>query len=332
MLDKLFNRKEMEAEIELLKKQINNLEIENKSLSKRLIKNDDRTKKAISDKQSSDLSLNKAEKKIKMLEHELKNLKERVQNPDGVSFKKSITLTNTRSSEMLFKIGSIQSKNESLLTIYLSKDKSISDLFEFECAIDLDKDVKYLLQRIRSETGFALFYDMNQLGGIAIIVLPPFPITESEWKLDNSFNITPIQEILDSNWTVCTVLAHAGETFIGVLNQEMFIDYKIVRSSVKEKHTKGGWSQGRFDRLREEDIKHHIDKAKDEFEFLINENEVKMVVASGDQGLAHEIIKDLNESNYKILNKNVDVKFKKHKIDKESIRTSMWSSKWYELP
>ena len=303
MLDRLFNRKELEGQIELLKKQIKELEEENKSQSERLLKKDVRTKKALSDKQSSDMALNKAEKKIEMLDHELKNLKELRQRPDESSVKKSITLTNTRSSDLLFQIGSIKSKNENLLSIYLGKDESISDLIEFECAIDLDKDIKYLMQRIRSETGIALFYDMNQFGGISIIVSPPFPINESGWKLDNTFNITPVQEILDSDRIVCTVLAHAGETFIGILNQEMVIDYKIVRSSVKEKHTKGGWSQSRFDRLRDEDIRHHADKAKDVFGFLMDEYKdvVKMVIASGEQGLALEITKDLKESNYPIL-------------------------------
>lgn len=334
MFDKLFNKKELEEQIELLQTRINELEIENKSLSGRLLKQDTRSKKAISDKQTVDEALNKAEKKIKVLEHDLQNLKEH--SSDELSFKKSTTLTKSRSCDLLFQIGSIRSKNENLLTIYLSPDESISDLIEFEGFLDLDKDVKYLVNKIRSPTGIALFYDMNPIGGVSLIVAPPFPIGETKWKLNSQFDITSVQEILTSDRAISIILAHAGETFIGISNQEKFIDYKVVHSNVKEKHTKGGFSQRRFERLRDEDIKHHTDKAKEAFEVLMNEyesentnkneNEIGMVVAGGEHGLVGAITKDCP---YPVFLKNIDIKVDKHNIDR--IRIAVWSSVWFEL-
>ena len=322
----------MEAQIELLKTRIVELKQENESISKRLSKEDARRKKAISDKQAADSALNKAEKKIEVLDHELKNIKDQGLDAYELSFKKSITLTNARSCDLLFQIGSIQSKNENLLSILLAPNKSILDLNEFEGVIDLDKNVKYLLQRVRSPTGMALFYDMNRVGGISVIVTPPFPISETGWKLGHTFDITKMQEILNLDWTICIVLAHAGETFMGISNQEAFIDYKIVRSSVKEKHTKGGWSQRRFERLRDEDIRHHVKKARGAFETLMDEykNEVEVVVISGEHRLFSEITGDLKERNCPILIKNIDAKVEKHRIDR--IQMGAWSFRWYELP
>ncbi len=72
MLDKLFNRKE----IEILQARIKELEPENKSLSTRLSKQEVRTKKAVSDRQEASLALKKAEEKIDNLKHTLDNLKE----------------------------------------------------------------------------------------------------------------------------------------------------------------------------------------------------------------------------------------------------------------
>jgi hypothetical protein len=125
-------------------------------------------------------------------------------------------------------------------------------------------------------------------------------------------------------------LAHAGETFIGISDRERVIEYKIVRSSVKEKHTKGGMSQRRFERLRDEDIRHHGEKARSAFEALVAgyKSELEMVVASGE----HNLIKMITQDNdFPLLLRSIDPKavLEKQKIDK--IRVLAWSSRWYVL-
>ena len=124
-------------------------------------------------------------------------------------------------------------------------------------------------------------------------------------------------------------------TFIGISNRETVIDYKVVRSSVKEKHTKGGMSQRRFERLRDEDIRHHAEKARGVFEALVDEykDELKMVVASGEHNLIEEITGADSEYRYPfpLLIRSIDTKAKieKHNIDK--IRVLTWSARWYLL-
>ena len=62
------------------------------------------------------------------------------------------------------------------------------------------------------------------------------------------------------NTPALIVSAHAGDTFLGVaMSRAGFEVMELVESQVKEKHSKGGWSQKRFERLREEDIKNHLD-------------------------------------------------------------------------
>jgi hypothetical protein len=333
MFGKLFNRKELEKKIEILQTRINELESENKLLSTRLSKQEMRTKKAVSDKQEADLALKKAEEKIEKLERTLENLNEEKQITDELTqtFKRAVTLTNAQSCDLLSQIGSIRSRNEDLVTVYLRPNESVTDLDEFD--IELEQDVKYLMQRIESATGMALFYDMKGMGMAPMLMTPPFPIGESGWKLDRAFDTIQLQELLEQNQVFCIVLAHAGETFIGISNREAFIDYKVVRSSVKEKHTKGGWSQRRFERLRDEDIKHHAEKARSVFEALVEKYkaELKMVVASGKHNLIKEIIGA--DSGYRypfpLLIRSIDLKAKieKHNIDK--IRVLTWSARWY---
>jgi len=336
--DKLFNRKELEKKIEILQARIDELEPENKLLSTRLSKQEVRAKKTVSDKQEADLALKKAEKRIDDLEHTLENLKEETQKTDDLTltFKRSVTLTTAQSCDLLSQISSIRSRNEDLVTVYLRPNESFTDLNEFESTIELDQDVKYLMQRIESPTGLALFYDMKRLGMVRMLMTPPFPIGESKWKLDRVFDTAQLQELLEHNQVFCILLAHAGESFIGISNRETFIDYKIVRSSVKEKHTKGGWSQRRFERLRDEDVKHHAEKARAVFEALVDDykNELKMVVASGEHNLIKEITGG-GDSGYRypfpLLIRSIDSKAKIEKRNIDKIRVLTWSARWYLL-
>ena len=47
------------------------------------------------------------------------------------------------------------------------------------------------------------------------------------------------------------------------MSREGFEVKELVETQVKEKHSKGGWSQKRFERLREEDIKNHLDAVQE---------------------------------------------------------------------
>ena len=324
MLGGLFNRKEQERKIELLQTRINELEYENKSLSERISKQAARAKKALSDKQGADLALKKAEERIDTIERELKSLKEK--EDAQLSVREAVTLTADRASDLLFQIGSLRSRNDDLLTAYLRPEETVSDLDAFE----LDNSVKYMMARIESPTGIALFYDLKRGRMAPQIVAPPFMIPESRWKLDYAFDTTQLQELLDTNRVICIVLAHAGESFIGISDREQVIEYKIVRSSVKEKHTKGGMSQRRFERLRDEDIRHHGEKARSAFEALIAgyKSELEMVVASGEHNLIKMITRD---NDFPLLLRSIDPKAVLEKQNIDKIRVLVWSSRWYVL-
>lgn len=324
MLGGLFNRKEQERKIELLQTRINELEYENKSLSERLSKQAVRAKKALSDKQVADLGLKKAEGRIDTIERELKNLKE--EEDAQPSVRDAVTLTADRASDLLFQIGSLRSRNDDLLTVYLRPEETVNDLDGCE----LDNSVKYLMARIESPTGIALFYDLKRGSMAPQIVAPPFMIPESLWKRDYAFDTTQLQAILDFNHLICILLAHAGETFIVISDREKIIEYKIVRSSVKEKHTKGGMSQRRFERLRDEDIRHHGEKARAAFDALIAgyKSELKLVVASGE----HNLIKMITQaSDRPLLLRSIDPKAVLEKQNIDKIRVLAWSSRGYVL-
>ena len=91
---------------------------------------------------------------------------------------------------------------------------------------------------------------------------------------------------------VLVVSAHAGDTFLGVaMSREGFEVKELVESQVKEKHSKGGWSQKRFERLREEDIKNHVDAVLEKLSGLLAKygTIVKYAVLGGDESLIRQI-------------------------------------------
>ena len=124
----------------------------------------------------------------------------------------------------------------------------------------------------------------------AFLLIPPFPVQESASWEGSNFTLDPILEAAET--PVLVVSAHAGDTFLGVaMSREGFEVKEFVESQVKEKHSKGGWSQKRFERLREEDIKNHVDAVLDMLSGLLAKygTIVKYAVLSGDESLIKQI-------------------------------------------
>jgi hypothetical protein len=124
-----------------------------------------------------------------------------------------------------------------------------------------------------------------------LLLVPPFPIPESSFVLGNTFQLDWFQEMMET--PVLVVSAHAGATFLGVAySKEGFEIEEFVESQVKEKHSKGGWSQKRFERLREEDIKNHLDSVLEKLSELLGKyrSVVRFAICGGDENLLKQII------------------------------------------
>ncbi|MDD2439820.1 MAG: Vms1/Ankzf1 family peptidyl-tRNA hydrolase [Methanosarcinaceae archaeon] len=108
------------------------------------------------------------------------------------------------------------------------------------------------------------------------------------------------------------LLLHAGESFVGFAPDLLaFESEELIRSSVKEKHTKGGFSQRRFERLREEDIAHHLEKVLKVVNKILEEKlEIDCVILGGDTQLIKEIEKRL-PFELEILEKSMDLKLER---------------------
>jgi hypothetical protein len=284
---------EFEAIVEALGDKVQLLETERDLLQKRILKEEERGKRAKKDLQRVEVSLKEAKQRVVTLENELEKFKE-VEKED-ITFKDTLTLTDQRSLELLHKIGSIKSEKRDLLTIYLMPGEGIADLERSGEIPPLESDI------------------------------------ESGWMLADAFNTEPIEESIHRDRVFCIILSHADETFIGVSDRNDFLDYRIIRSGVKEKHTKGGWSQKRFSRLREEDIKNHVKKVADALSKIIDKwgDSIEFIIVGGDYNLIKEPLLSLGK--IPIVVRGIDARVGEEREGLEDIRVKAFSLRWYVL-
>lgn len=192
----------------------------------------------------------------------------------------------------------------------------------------VEEETRTLLDRLEPETGLVLFYDLHRM--VCEAIAPPFPITFPAWELGDSFEVSLLEEILSKDYRMLVLVLHAGESFIGFApDAQVFDTEELIRSSVKEKHSKGGFSQRRFERLREEDIAHHMDKVLEVLDRVLEEKKlIDCVILSGDFQLIGEIRKRL-PFNLDIIEKPSDIRVEK--AGSEEILRTVLSSRRYLL-
>ncbi len=285
-------------EINSLRTRIAELEEENRKLSLQLEKREDKTKRTVYTKQEVDRELNEARQRIISLENEIAKLKK--ETPGELNFSFSVSLSGNRLEEILFLIGSMEGKTSTLMTIYLAKDE---DKVPQEAAALMESSALYLIEKIGSSTGKAVFYDTERI--IRLVVIPTFPIVHSEYTIERRFNLEPLKNGLKRDKTL-VINAHAGETFAGILENDDFVEHETIRSSVMGKHSKGGWSQKRFQSLVEEDVRHHSDKVRDALIPIIEKNkDIQYVIAGGEGKLIKMILEGYD---YPLIMKSLDAR------------------------
>jgi len=285
-------------EINALKARIKELEEENSKLTLQLEKKGDKTKKTLAARQEVDRELNEANQQIQSLENELAKLKK--EKEGELNFRFSENLLKNRLDDILFLLGSLQSRTATLITIFLAKDHTLGDI-PSDIAPHIDSSEHALIEKIDSHTGKVIFYDME--GIIKLVMLPVFPILHSKYSLERRFDLETLKNSLKRDKTL-VINAHAGETFIGIVEDEVFVKHEVIRSSVMGKHSKGGWSQKRFQSLVEEDVRHHADKVRAALDTLLRKRrDIEYVIAGGEGKLVRMM---LDGYDYPVILKRMD--------------------------
>ncbi|MCX9014187.1 MAG: Vms1/Ankzf1 family peptidyl-tRNA hydrolase [Candidatus Methanoperedens sp.] len=274
-------------EVKSLKERISGLEEENRKLLLQLDKRDEKTRKAVASKQTAERELNECEQRLSARGKEIDAIRKEKEKETGAGFRFSGIISGKRLDEVLSILGSMEAKTASLITIYLADGDKLENVVK-DAVPGIDGSALSLIEKIDSSTGKAVFYDTN--GIVRLVIVPVFPIMHSEAFAGRKFDLGLIGKSLTSEKTL-VVNAHAGESFIGIVETDRFVEHKIVRSSVMGKHSKGGWSQKRFEKLIEEDLRHHADKVRTALAPMLHEHvDIRYVVAGGDGKLLSMVL------------------------------------------
>ncbi len=105
-----------------------------------------------------------------------------------------------------------------------------------------------------SPTGYVLF----QSGGRVVALLPPFPVSRGG-RVDG-WDTAGIRGLISRDHTLGVVLMRLGRLAVGVFHGESLVSSKTGSRYVKGRHSAGGTSQKRFQRIREKQAREMFDK------------------------------------------------------------------------
>jgi hypothetical protein len=105
-----------------------------------------------------------------------------------------------------------------------------------------------------SSTGAVIFWGMSR----KLLVWPPFPLKERFVSID--INTEPLRLMLESSSTIGMVLVRLGAFAIGVCQGEQLATSKTGTGLVHGRHRKGGSSQRRFERRRENQAREFLER------------------------------------------------------------------------
>jgi hypothetical protein len=274
----LFGKKKLDDRILELRAVLAKLEGEKEELLRTLEKREEKIRRLSSANQEANLALKDAEQRAAALSLSSAPAQAAAEVCDEQK-PKSRKLSLREMDLLLERLKACRSPRDDLMVAFypgpVPEDDAIS------------QQIKKIAATVKSKRGGIILHSPQLF---AMQLIPPFPIMESYTREGSAFALDPLEEMMDT--PVLVISAHAGETFLGVaLSREGFEAEEIVESQVMGKHSKGGWSQKRFERLREEDIKSHIDLAAEKLSGLMGKYKtlLKYAVLSGEESLIRQI-------------------------------------------
>jgi len=272
----LFGKKKLDDRILKLQEALAKLEGEKEDLLRTLEKREEKIRRLTSANQEANLALKAAEQKAAaILSLPAPTAVERCE----VEKLKARKLSLREMDMLMERLKACRSPRDDLLVAFYPGPVPVDDVLSLQ--------IKRAAAVIKSQRGGIILHSPHLF---TLQLIPPFPIQESYSREGGAFALDLLGEMMDT--PVLVVSAHAGETFLGVaLSREGFLAEELVQSSVMGKHSKGGWSQKRFERLREEDIKSHVDLVQLKLVGLMGKYKtlLKYAVLSGEESLIRQI-------------------------------------------
>lgn len=236
--------------LEELEEEVDRLEDEVESWRNRFEAEEDRRKQLSREKQEAEKELNRLKDRIRSLEEG---------EEDEVSGEKNRfeEVEYERAKRILEKLGTFRGEN--IYTVH-ARD-GLAGLDRQELKNSLTREDLIFVQDLESSVAFV----DPDLFSLAFRTRPFF---EPGFHAGEKFETGKLLEFMEEEKT--WVLASLGDTKIF---RETNGEYELldeVKSRVDREHSKGGFSQGRFERKREEQVSEHAEAVNEELEDMEN--------------------------------------------------------------
>jgi peptide chain release factor subunit 1 len=144
--------------------------------------------------------------------------------------------------------------------------------------------------------GFAMFATPNSgtKGSIEVQeVIPPEPVTEFLFKVDDQFDLEPLRLMLREKRLVGIIAMDANEAGFGILNGDRLDIVDHITSGIPGKTDKGGWSQRRYERERGMELTYYFHRIADHAtDAFITKNKVTGLIVGGPGFTKEDFLKE----------------------------------------
>lgn len=263
---------EREAEIEELEQRISELEDEKQSWKNRFESEKERRKKLSRQKQEAEEELNRLKDRLEGSDPGEKDDEGHSSSTENLEFE---SISFQKAKNILEKLDSMESSERDLLTVY--SPGSVDELEDFRGLKNSISSSQF--SRIKDLEGFVAFLDQDT--GNTVLKMSPF--FDQKFVLEGFFDIADLLEFLRSEkyWVVVS----AGETKVFREENGEYEEVERITSRVDREHSKGGFSQGRFERKREEQVESHLDEVRK----VLDELDGERLYILGDERLCKEL-------------------------------------------
>jgi peptide subunit release factor 1 (eRF1) len=239
MLDDLLGRTE-------LKERIEELQEEKRHLERQLEAEKERRAEAVTDRQAAERTVNRLEDRVEELEDRV----DRLQSTDSeVAFRSKTDLSGSRLDEILSRLESFETQREGVLTAYVPDGHDLPDQIR-------EAFGSRSLLVSRAAPCLAVADDASLLGACLSVPVPPEPFVEwgASVRLDRSW--------FRPSGSYTLALVRSDLFAMGTYEDDERTAFHGFDSELKSQHSKGGFSQARFERLRDEQIEDHLQRCR----------------------------------------------------------------------
>jgi peptide subunit release factor 1 (eRF1) len=240
MLDELLGRAELKSRIEELEDELHHCERE-------LAAERDRRSAATSEKQTAEERANRLEDRIADLEGTVERLRETAEGER--SFARTERLQGARRSAVLDRLESVRTGAEGAFTAYVPDGHALSkDVY------DAFGDRAALVGR--AAPCLAVTDDAGLASACLSVPDPPAPF--ETW--DESFRVD--RDRVEPRGRFALALVRSDLFALGVYQGDQRVAFQGFDSELQSQHSRGGFSQARFERLRDAQIDDHVDRCR----------------------------------------------------------------------